>query len=155
MNRTVYLSKHPVATVGRHKYHPFGGYPNAHNPLPCPCGRSNPLRVEVGGWANEARYEVRKRNPCANRRSALLYTILAVLFIFVGLLAAMVVEAGLGREIEWVGTYLSVAALLGMFVRTFGAFAVYVLLLWVASIRSSLMRFTGMTAMMQQPKLAR
>jgi hypothetical protein len=85
----------------------------------------------------------------------LLYTILAVLFIFVGLLAAMVVEAGLGREIEWVGTYLSVAALLGMFVRTFGAFAVYVLLLWVASIRSSLMRFTGMTAMMQQPKLAR
>jgi hypothetical protein len=73
----------------------------------------------------------------------------------VGLLASMVVEAGLGREIEWVGTFLPVAALLGMFVRTFAAFAVYVLLLWVASIRSSLSCFTGMTAMMQQLELAR
>jgi hypothetical protein len=73
----------------------------------------------------------------------------------VGLLASMVVEAGLGREIEWVGTYLPVAALLGMFVRTFAAFAVYVFLLWVASIRGSLSCFTGMTAMMQQLELAR
>jgi hypothetical protein len=87
-------------------------------------------------------------------RSRLLYTILAVHFIFVGLLAAMVVEAGLGREIEWVGTYLPVAALLGMFIRTFAAFAVYVLLLWVASIRTSLICFTGKMAMMLQPTLA-
>ena len=84
----------------------------------------------------------------------MLYTILADLFVFVGLLAAMVVEAGLGREIEWVGTYLPVAALLGMFVRMFAAFAVYALLLWVASIRSSLICFTGMTAMMLQTRLA-
>jgi hypothetical protein len=40
---------------------------------------------------------------------------------------------GPGRAIEWVGTYLPVAALLGMVVITFAAFAVYLLLLWVAS----------------------
>jgi hypothetical protein len=42
------------------------------------------------------RYEREILAPTA-ARSRWLYTILAVLFIFVGLLAAMVVEAGLGR----------------------------------------------------------
>ena len=40
---------------------------------------------------------------------------------------------GLGRAIEWVGTYFPVAALLGMVVRMFAAFAVCLLLLRVAS----------------------
>ena len=59
--------------------------------------------------------------PADNRPLATLYTILAGLFIFAGLLAAIVV-VGLGRTIEWVGTYLPVAVVLGVFVGMFVLF---------------------------------
>ena len=61
----------------------------------------------------------------ANRRPlAVLYTIPTILFIFVGLLAATVVAVvGLGRAIEWVGIYLPVVVVLGVFV---GAFVLFV-----------------------------
>ena len=57
----------------------------------------------------------------ANRRPlAVLYTIPTILFIFVGLLAATVVAVvGLGRAIEWVGIYLPVVVVLGVFVGVF------------------------------------
>ena len=42
---------------------------------------------------------------------------------------ALIGVVGQGGAIEWVGTYLPVAALLGMVVRTIAAFAVYLLLL--------------------------
>jgi ABC-type multidrug transport system permease subunit len=46
---------------------------------------------------------------------------LAGLFIFAGLLAAIVV-VGLSGTIEWVGTYLPVAVILGVFVGMFVLF---------------------------------
>ena len=60
----------------------------------------------------------------ANRRPlAVLYTIPTILFIFVGLLAATVVAVvGLGRAIEWVGIYLPVVVVLGVFVGVFVLF---------------------------------
>jgi hypothetical protein len=60
----------------------------------------------------------------ANRRPlAVLYTIPTILFIFVGLLAAPVVAVvGLGRAIEWVGIYLPVVVVLGVFVGVFVLF---------------------------------
>jgi hypothetical protein len=60
----------------------------------------------------------------ANRRPlAVLYTIPTTLFIFVGLLAATVVAVvGLGRAIEWVGIYLPVVVVLGVFVGVFVLF---------------------------------
>ena len=60
----------------------------------------------------------------ANRRPlAVLYAIPTILFIFVGLLAATVVAVvGLGRAIEWVGIYLPVVVVLGVFVGVFVLF---------------------------------
>ena len=52
---------------------------------------------------------------------AALLTMLAGLFIFAGLLAAIVV-VGLSGTIEWVGTYLPVAVILGVFVGMFVLF---------------------------------
>jgi hypothetical protein len=60
----------------------------------------------------------------ANRRPlAVLYTIPTILFMFVGLLAAVVVAVvGLGRAIEWFGIYLPVVVVLGVFVGVFVLF---------------------------------
>ncbi len=60
----------------------------------------------------------------ANRRPLpALYTIPTILFMFVGLLAAVVVVVvGLGRAIEWVGIYLPVVVVLGVFVGMFVLF---------------------------------
>jgi hypothetical protein len=35
VNKPVYLSKHLLATVSSHKYHPFGGCADAPKPLRC------------------------------------------------------------------------------------------------------------------------
>jgi hypothetical protein len=59
----------------------------------------------------------------ANRRPLpALYTIPAILFMFAGLLAAVVVVVGLGRAMEWVGIYLPVVVVLGVFVGMFVLF---------------------------------
>src|ERR671917_597896 len=39
VNKSLSTSKHPVATVSSHKYHPFRVCIDAHNLLPYPCGR--------------------------------------------------------------------------------------------------------------------
>ena len=70
------------------------------------------------------RYAKRYENgtPANRRPLAALYTIPAILFMFVGLLAAVVVAVvGLGRAIEWVGIYLPVVVL-GVFVGVFVLF---------------------------------
>ena len=72
----------------------------------------------------------------------------------------MVGVVGLGRAIECVGTYLPVAALLGMFVRRVRSLrgppapAEGLLPRSGRLFRTSLIRFTGITAMMQQLRLA-
>ena len=72
------------------------------------------------------RHAMRYENgtPANRRPLAVLYTIPTILFIFVGLLAATVVVAvvGLGRAIEWVGIYLPVVVVLGVFVGVFVLF---------------------------------
>src|SRR5918997_2025554 len=64
VNKPVYTSKHPVATVSSHKYHPFRGCIDAHNFLPCPCGRRcyRPL-CEDGSCAYEAREQNSSQPP--------------------------------------------------------------------------------------------
>jgi hypothetical protein len=72
------------------------------------------------------RHAMRYENgtPANRRPLAALYTIPAILFMFVGLLAAVVVVVvvGLGRAIEWVGIYLPVVLVLGVFVGMFVLF---------------------------------
>lgn len=73
------------------------------------------------------RHAMRYENgiPANRRPLAVLYTIPTVLFIFVGLLAAatvVVAVVGLGRAIEWVGIYLPVVVVLGVFVGVFVLF---------------------------------
>jgi hypothetical protein len=71
------------------------------------------------------RHAMRYENgiPANRRPLAVLYTIPTILFIFVGLLAATVVAVvGLGRAIEWVGIYLPVVVVLGVFVGVFVLF---------------------------------
>jgi C4-dicarboxylate transporter len=72
------------------------------------------------------RHAMRYENgtPANRRPLAALYTIPAILFMFVGLLAAVVVVivVGLGRAIEWVGIYLPVVLVLGLFVGMFVLF---------------------------------
>jgi len=72
------------------------------------------------------RYATRYENgtPANRRPLAALYTIpTTILFMFVGLLAAVVVAVvGLGRAIEWVGIYLPVVVVLGVFVGVFVLF---------------------------------
>ena len=71
------------------------------------------------------RYAKRYENgtPANRRLLAALYTIPTILFMFVGLLAAVVVAVvGLGRAIEWVGIYLPVVVVLGVFVGVFVLF---------------------------------
>jgi hypothetical protein len=71
------------------------------------------------------RHAMRYENgiPANRRPLAVLYTIPTTLFIFVGLLAATVVAVvGLGRAIEWVGIYLPVVVVLGVFVGVFVLF---------------------------------
>jgi 4-hydroxybenzoate polyprenyltransferase len=72
------------------------------------------------------RYAKRYENgtPANRRPLAALYTIpTTILFMFVGLLAAVVVAVvGLGRAIEWVGIYLPVVVVLGVFVGVFVIF---------------------------------
>ena len=71
------------------------------------------------------RHAMRYENgiPANRRPLAVLYAIPTILFIFVGLLAATVVAVvGLGRAIEWVGIYLPVVVVLGVFVGVFVLF---------------------------------
>jgi len=68
------------------------------------------------------RYE--NGTPVNRRLLAAHYTIRAALSLIAGLLAAIavVVVVGLGRVIEWVGLYLPVAVVLGVFVGMFVLF---------------------------------
>jgi C4-dicarboxylate transporter len=71
------------------------------------------------------RHAVRQENetPTNRRPLAALYAILALLFVFAGLLVAVViVVVGLGRAIDWAGIHLSVIVLLGVFVGMFVLF---------------------------------
>lgn len=68
-----------------------------------------------------SRYE--NGTPANRRLLAALYTIPTIIFMLVGLLAAVVVAVlGLGRTIEWVGIHLPVAVLLSVFVGMFVLF---------------------------------
>jgi hypothetical protein len=72
------------------------------------------------------RHAVRYENgtPANRRPLAALSTIPTILFVFAGLLAvvSVVVVVGVGRAIEWVGIYLPVAVVLGVFVGVFVLF---------------------------------
>jgi hypothetical protein len=70
------------------------------------------------------RHAVRYENGTPANRCPLaaLYTIVAVLLLILGLLAAIVVVVGLGRAIDWIGPYLPVAVLLSVFIATFVLF---------------------------------
>jgi C4-dicarboxylate transporter len=96
--------------------------------------RANPYATVVVGAIDcgmrkqevvSMRHAVRQENETpTNRPLAALYAILALLFVFAGLLVAVVVivVVGLGRAIDWVGIHLSVIVLLGVFVGMFVLF---------------------------------